>query len=107
MLGPHTIVRKRAGGSTTEDEYHNQIPSGSDELTVTGCSVQPGGGSENLQDREATSTLFTVFAPLADVKPTDLVTYAGTDYAVDGAVDRWEFGSPLDHMVIRLKAVGG
>lgn len=109
-LGTQTITRKgRPGESTTEDEYGNPIPgaSGSD-LPITGCSVQPGAGSEFIDRRDTLSTLYTVWAPItADVTETDDVEYAGTVYAVDGQVEVWAVGTPLDHKVIRLKAVNG
>jgi len=109
-LGKQTIVRKgRPGESTAEDEFGNAAPgaTGAD-LTITGCSVQPGAGPEMVLNRDALTTLFTVWAPIsADVVETDTVTYAGTDYAVDGQIERWAVGSRLDHLVIRLKAVTG
>lgn len=106
-LGTQTVTVLTA--STTEDEYHNTVqdwsaPARSD---IRGCSVQPGGGSEDTVDRDAITTLWTVFAPLAPLDSTNRVEYAGTAYDIDGPVDRWEVGTPLDHMVIRLKAVAG
>ena len=110
MLGTQTIVRKgRPGTSTGDDEFGNPIPGtpGAD-LPITGCSVQPGAGSEFIANRDAITTLFTVWAPEpADVIETDVVTYDGTDYEVDGQIERWNVGSLLDHKVIRLKAVAG
>jgi hypothetical protein len=109
-LGTQTITRRRAT-STASAGYGNTVPdwaSGVDELTVPGCSVQPGGGSEFVDNREAITTLYTVWAPLsADVVDTDRVTFAGTEYDIDGPIERWEVGTPLDHLVIRLKAVNG
>lgn len=108
-LGTQTVTRKgRPGASTGDDEYGNPIPGlpGAD-LPVTGCSVQPGAGSEFTDRRDALTTLFTVWAPVADVTETDVVNYAGTDYAVDGQIERWNVGTRLDHLVIRLKAVTG
>ena len=43
---------------------------------------------------------------VADVVETDTVTYNGTDYAVDGQIERWRTGN-LPHDVVRLKAVAG
>lgn len=109
-FGTQTIVRKgRPGESTGEDEYGNPIPGpdGAD-VTIAGCSVQPGAGAEVIDRRDTISTLFTVWAPEpADVTEMDVVTYDGTDYAVDGQIERWNVGTRLDHKVIRLKAVSG
>lgn len=108
-FGTQSITRLRATG-TGEDEYGNDVgdwdsPS---ELSITGCSVQPGAGVEVYDFREAISTLYTVWAPIgADVVDTDRISYAGTTYAIDGPVQRWEVGTPLDHLMVRLKAVSG
>lgn len=107
-LGTQTIVRQgRPGESASEDDYGNPIPGavGAD-LTITGCSVQPGAGSEFIDRREALTTLYTVWAPEpADVIETDTVTFEDMAYAVDGQIERWNVGTNLDHKVIRLKAV--
>jgi len=104
--GVQTIRVLRAGAST-EDEYHNEIPGTPTGTDVPGCSVQPGPGTEYLLDRSATTTVWTVWAPLsADVRDDDSVEYpfgSGKVYEIDGAVERWEVGDPLDHLVIRLK----
>ena len=108
-LGTQTITRKRSTG-TTSAGHGNTVPDWTDpaRATIPGCSVQPGGGSEFTDRREAITTLYTVWAPItADVVDTDRVAYAGTDYDVDGAIERWEVGTPLDHLVIRLKNVSG
>lgn len=108
MLGTQSVDRLR--GTDAEDEYHNTQTDWTDpdELPISGCSVQPGGGSQVTDSREAITTLFTVWAPLgADVLDTDRIRHAGTVYDIDGSVDRWEVGSDLDHLVIRLKAVAG
>lgn len=107
-LGTQTVTRKgRPGESTAEDDYGNPIPgaAGAD-LVVTGCSVQPGAGTELLDRRESITTIWTVWAPPADIVETDTVAYDGTDYAVDGQIERWRTGN-LPHDVIRLKAVAG
>jgi head-tail adaptor len=107
-LGTQTITVLDA--TTVTDEYGNELltwdnPTRTD---VPWCSVQPGGGQVNEQDREATTTVKTVWAPsTAVVTDVNHVEYAGVAYAVDGTVDRWDVGSRLDHLVIRLKAVKG
>lgn len=106
MLGPHSIDVLRVGESSGKDDYGNDTAGADVEFTVTGCSVQPGAGGEFDDQREATTTLFTVWAPLDPrVFDTDRIRYDGTVYAVDGQVARWDF-TP-GHQVIRLKAVSG
>lgn len=100
-------IRVLRAGTPTEDEYHNEIPGPAVSHDVAGCSVQPGPGAEYLLDRSATTTVWTVWAPLdADVLDDDSVEYpvgSGKVYEIDGSVERWEVGDPLDHLVIRLK----
>lgn len=106
-LGPHTIKVWRAGPSA-EDEYHNEIPGDPVSHDVFGCSAQPGPSSEFLVDRSATTTAWTIWAPIsADVLNDDEIEYSGDRYEIDGSVDRWQFGTPLDHLVIRLRATKG
>lgn len=96
--------------ATVTDEYHNEMPDWANptSATVTGCSVQPGGGAQEVTDREAITTLFTVWAPLtAPIVDGDRVTYAGETYDIDGPVERWAVGTRLDHLVIRLKEITG
>lgn len=108
-LGTQTVTLLRGGASGGTDEYGNPIPGDSDsEIVLTGCSVQPGGGSEFHDSREAITTLYTVWAPLTPTAmDTDRVRFNETVYELDGPVERWEVGTPLDHQVLRLKAVGG
>lgn len=105
-LGPHTITRLR--GTPGTPPYNEIDWSDPGTLDIEGCSVQPGPAqNENLIDRDAVTTLWTVWAPVdADVTERDRVTYAGTDYEVDGTIGTWSFG-PLSHLVIPLKAVSG
>lgn len=108
IFGTQSIERVR--GKDTTDEYGAKTldfeagdrPA---DVTITGVSVQPGGGSEILDGRDQITTLYTVWAPLtADVTDVDRIRYAGTVYAIDGPVERWEVGTALDHLVIKLKA---
>lgn len=107
-LGTQTVTRKRA--AATADDYGNDVldwSSATTDATITGCSVQPGAGTEFQTDREASTVVYTVWAPLgADVTPTDRIAYAGNDYGIE-SIERWEVGTPLDHLVIRLEAVNG
>lgn len=114
-LGPHTIRVWRAG-APTEDEYHNPIPGAPTSHDVTGCSQQPGAGSEYLVDRSATTTGWMVWTPpTADVLDDDEIELApfaadydtAKRYEINGPVDRWIFNCPLDHLVVPLKRTNG
>lgn len=106
-LGNQSVTVIRAG-SPTEDEYHNEIPGPPSRHVIDGCSVQPGTGGVYLDRREATTTVYTVFAPKgSDVLDIDRVEYDGVEYDVDGSVMRWDVGSALDHVVVPLKKVTG
>lgn len=107
-LGSQTVTVMTAGQVT--DDYHNVMsdwPSATS-VVVTDCSVQPGIGAQIVLDREAITTLYTVWAPLGTpVSDTDRVDYAGTVYDIDGSVEHWAVGDRLDHLYFRLKAVAG
>jgi len=106
-LGVQTVVRKRASVGP-EDEYGNPTAGTVSSLDIHGCSVQPGGGSELDDRRESTTTLYSVWAPAeADVVETDIITHEGVDYAVDGAIERWNANPRMAYKMIRLKAVSG
>ena len=106
-LGPDTLTRRRAGAPTGDkDDYGNPILGPDDESELEGCNVQPGAGLTIADRRDATSTLFTVWAPPSDTVETDRLVYAGTEYAIDGQIERWRPGRG-DHDVIRLRAVAG
>lgn len=75
--------------------------------TVAGCSFQPTSGSEDRINRDAVTTVATVYAPAgADVTDTDRIRFGGLTYDIDGPVRRWAVGL-LDHLEIPLKAVEG
>lgn len=107
-LGTQTVTLIRGGASSGEDDYGNPIAGANSELVLTGCSVQPGAGSEVFDRRDAITTLYTVWAPTTPpVLDTDAVRFEGTVYDLDGPPERWNVGSRLDHQVLRLKKVGG
>lgn len=74
------------------------------EVTVPGCSVQPGASAEVLEARQGVSVRWTVYAPASvALSAHSAVRYAGRLYDVDGEPQRWP--SPtgaLDHTVILL-----
>ena len=107
-LGKQTVTV--LAGTATVDEYRNAVTSwvNPTRVDVPDCSVQPGGGTVDEVDREATTTLWTVWMPpTAAVRDENRVEVHGVAYAVDGPVGRWDVGSRLDHLIIRLKAVTG
>lgn len=58
--------------------------------TVTGCSVQPGGSSEDLSLRQHTTVRFTLIAPEGtEINEHTEVTFNGVAYSVDGAPEVW------------------
>lgn len=74
---------------------------------VTGVSVQPRGGSVDLINRYAVTTVLIVFAEItADVLDTDRIEHGGVTYLLDGPVARYETGV-LDHLEIPLRRVEG
>lgn len=74
------------------------------EVTVPGCSVQPGGSTEDNEARQNVEIRWTVYAPGGTPGTArSAVRYAGTVYAIDGEPARWP--SPtggLDNVVFRL-----
>lgn len=107
-LGTQSVTVLTAG--TVADDYHNVMQdwTAASRLVVTGCSVQPGIGAQIVLDREAVTTLYTVWAPLGTpVIDTNRIEFLGTVYDIDGSVEHWAVGDRLDHLYFRLKAVAG
>lgn len=109
-FGPHTIVRLRA--QTAFDPYSGEpgapdwnLPP--DELSIPGCSVQPGPPKDQLLERrDGVVVEFTAWAPIADVTEQDRIRYAGKVYSIDRTIQVWDF-PPMSHAVIPLKDVSG
>ena len=80
-------------------DYRNGV-----RTVVKGCSVQPGGQTENLAGRQAVEVRFTVYAPPGvRVDAHDAVEYEGTLFQVDGGALLWK--SPtgsVSHSVMNL-----
>lgn len=101
-----TVTVQRAGLVT---DHGAQVPDWTNPTVhaVTGCSVQPAGGSEDRVNRDAVTTQFTLYAPLdADVRATDRVVFDGVTFEVDGPPRRWATGV-LDHIEANLRVVNG
>lgn len=77
---------------------------GTNIVTVSGCSVQPGAATTDLQLRNNVTIYYTAFIPAETVVTRHAkVTYEGEDFAIDGVPLRWN--SPLgtaDHIVLPL-----
>ena len=73
-------------------------------VAVSGCSVQPGAATTDLQMRDNAQILWTAFLPPAEpVTRHARVTWQGEHYQIDGAPQVWKspLGS-LDHIVLPL-----
>lgn len=107
-LGPHNITVHRA--ALVKDAYQNTIQDWDNETswTESGCSFQPGQGTEYVTDRSATETVAVVYLPIdARIDDDDEVSFAGSRYEIEGSIQVWEFGSPLDHKVVSLRKWSG
>lgn len=72
-------------------------------MSVSGCSWQPGVGTNDTQNRAGVQASVTVWLPPdAPVTAKQHVRFAGLDYEIVGEPERWIFGSGLDHVVVRL-----
>jgi len=78
------------------------------EHDVSGCSVQPQPGAEDLTHRDAVTTLWRLIAPVdADLLDNDRVRAPdGQTYEVTGSVQRWTDGVN-DHVDALLTRVEG
>lgn len=58
---------------------------------VTGCSVQPGASSEDLQNRTQNTIRWTVFArKIVRVSDHAAIEYAGVRYSLSGSAAYWK-----------------
>lgn len=105
ILGADTVVILRGA---SRDDWGNRT--GSDtETPVTGCSVQPGAGTESTDQGDLLITNLTVFCPPGtDVTAADRMRWQGTVYEVDGSPDAWhDQGGGGSHVQVQLKLVQG
>ena len=78
-------------------------------VTVTGCSVQPGAGGEDRNQRDAIQGDFDVWVPLGvTVGPFDRVLVEGYSgyLRITGQPEYWAVGR-LEHEVLHLSAWKG
>lgn len=106
-LGTQTVTLHRPGAGVVDD-FGNQTAGPASEIVVRGCSVQPAGGDEVIVNRDQLTTAYVVWAPPTPrAENYDSVEYGGVVYELDGPVERWEVGTPLDHQVLNLRRVDG
>lgn len=101
-----TVTVWRAGSLT---DHGTTVPdwSAATAHPVAGCSFQPSSGGEDRTNRDAITTLATVYAPAgADIADADRIEFGGVTYDIDGPVRRWQTGV-LDHLEVSLRAVAG
>lgn len=80
-----SIVRKRANVTTVRGSEVFDWSKTSD-ITITGCLVEPGGGSLSLDGRELgiMQGLTAILPPNSDVIAGDHIVYDGNTYEIDG-----------------------
>jgi hypothetical protein len=89
-IADQSVIRLR--GVAGQDDYGNDILdwSAPDELTISGCSVQPAPAAEYTDTREEVLTRWQLWAPVnADITHTDRIQSDGVTYIVDGSVQMW------------------
>lgn len=106
-LGTQSITLLQPG-DRTKDEFGNWVDGPPVEVPVTGCSVQPAPGGELLGNRDQLTTAYIVWMPMTPrVNDYAQVVFDGDTYELDGPVERWAVGSPLDHQVLNLRRRDG
>lgn len=107
-IANETVTRLRGVSST--DAYNDSETDWSDpaSLSISGCSVQPVQGDENLLGRESVVSRWTLFAPPdADIRSSDRIRHNGVDYDIDGSVQDWPDIGGLAHRQALLRRVEG
>ncbi len=109
-IATQTVTRLRGSAGT---DTHSNITvdwTSPGSLSISGCSVQPMDGAENLIGRDSVVSRWQLFLPEdADVTSADRITHKGITYEVDGSVQEWDdpTGAGLDHKVCFLRLVEG
>lgn len=104
ILGTDTVTRLRG---RTRDNFGNLA--GTDvPAPISGCSVQPLGGSEQTATGQSAETNMTLYAPAGtDLLATDRVSYDGRTYAVNGPPKNWPASTGLPHVEAELLLTEG
>lgn len=100
---PHTVVV--AEPTTTVNAYGTEVPSFAAGVEVR-AFIQPAGGAEALNDRDAVTTRLTMFTN-GPVTARARVTWDGDTYEVDGPPLRWDTPSGTTHYQSVLRLVEG
>lgn len=86
ILGADSVVRLRG---RSRDNFGN-LAGADEETPITGCSVQPLGGTESTDRGEMVVANATLIAPLTpDIAPTDRIRIGTDVYAVNGPPKVW------------------
>lgn len=80
-----TIVRQRASVKTVRGSEVFDW-SDTEDISISNCLVEPGGGSLTLDGRELgiMQGLTAILPPDSDVKAGDRIVYNGNTYEIDG-----------------------
>lgn len=90
----------------SRDSFGN-LAGADEETPVTGCSVQPLGGTEATDRGELVIANATLIAPLQpDIAVTDRVRIGSDVYAVNGPPKVWTVPG-MEHQEIELKLTEG
>jgi len=75
------------------------------ETPVAGCSFQPGGGVDDLMNRDGTEQTGVLYMPAGTaIDSSQRVRVGAKDYEVDGDPEDWQIGvGTVDHVLVRLK----
>lgn len=105
ILGSDTVTVLRG---RSRDNWGN-LTGADAETTVSGCSVQPLGGTEMTDRGEMVVTNLTLFAPPGtDITATDRVRWLGSVYAVNGPPEAWhDRAGRQSHVQVQLKLTEG
>lgn len=104
-----TITRIRPGVKTSRG---SPIPDwdNADELTITGCSMQPAA-TDLTQDKRVLGVLdgYTCYAPVnADIKAGDRIVFEGKVYSIDGEPRTWISATGnISNMLLNLQRWDG
>lgn len=72
---------------TMRADYDNPVSS----TPVSGCSVQPGASSEDLQNRTQNTIRWTAFIrKITPVSDHAAIEYGGTRYSLSGSAAHWK-----------------
>lgn len=97
-----TIIRPTMVSERGKDRPDYAAPSSTE--TVSGCSAQPAGTSEDLAGRQASASRLTLYLPAGiQVGAHDMVVWRGVRYHATGASQSWRSPSgAVSHSIVSL-----